>query len=261
MIINPFIIKAPYDADAYAFILAANLKTDTQANAINTLVLGLKSASLWTKIDAIYPMIGGTASAHKFNLKNPLDTNPAFRLTFAGGWTHSSTGALPNGTNAYARTYLTPSVTGAITRFAYGLYSRTNNVTGSQVYGSYNNTTVLFCQHNVNAGNFIIGTIGSVLSYTASPTTRFIMARRDAVNLIQAYRDGTSLGTNTTIVAALPNVEFYFGARNQDGTAGLFSLHEIAFAFIAGTTALTNADAGTLRTLVDSFQLALGRNI
>jgi hypothetical protein len=260
MIINSFIIKPVYDTNAQAFITAAGLTDFTQINAVNTLVLGLKSASLWTKIDAIYPMVGGTATAHKFNLKNPLDTNAAFRLSFLGGWTQSSTGAQP-GVNGYIRTYLTPSVTGAITRFAYGIYSRTQNTTPTQAYGSYNNTTVLFAQHNLTGANFIIGSAASSLTYTATPTTRFIMARRDAANLIQGYRDGTSLGTSTTTVVALPNVEFFLGARSQDGVAGLYSTHEIAFAFIAGTTALTNTDAGSLTTLVNSFQLALGRNV
>ena len=29
---------------------------------------------------AIYPFVGGTATTHKFNLKDPADINAAFRL-------------------------------------------------------------------------------------------------------------------------------------------------------------------------------------
>lgn len=97
-----------YDADAQAFITATGI-SGTNASAINTLVLDLKAANIWTKMKAIYPIIGGTATAHKFNLKNPLDTDAAFRLSFVGGWTHSSNGALPNGTNAFADTFLQPN--------------------------------------------------------------------------------------------------------------------------------------------------------
>jgi len=261
MIINPYAFGIVYDTDAQAFITAAAITDLTQRTAINNLVIGLKSASLWTKINAIYPMVGGTATSHVYNLKNPLNTDAAFRLFFSGGWVHSTNGAQPNGANTFARTFLTPSITGAITRFSFGIYSRTANTTPTQVYGSYNNSTVLFAQNNLSAANFIVGSSASLLSYTAAPSTRFIMARRDAANLVQGYRDGTSLGTNTTTITALPNVEFYFGARNADGVAGLWTNHQIAFAFIAGAAALTNTDAGTLTTLVNNFQSTLGRNV
>ena len=95
---------AAFDADAQAFITAAVITDVTQQNAINTLVVDLKGYSIWTKFSAIYPIVGGTAAQHKFNLKNPLDTDAAFRLVFSGGWTHSANGALPNGTNGYADT-------------------------------------------------------------------------------------------------------------------------------------------------------------
>jgi hypothetical protein len=100
---------AAYDPDAQAFITAAAITDVTQQGAINTLVLALKGYSIWTKFKAIYPIVGGTASQHKYNLKDPRDLDAAFRLVFNGGWTHSSTGAQPNGVNGYADTKFTPS--------------------------------------------------------------------------------------------------------------------------------------------------------
>ena len=90
--------KFSLDVDAQAFITATGITDATQITAVNNLVLGLKGNNIWTKMKAIYPMVGGTATTHKFNLKNPLDTDAAFRLVFSGGWTHSANGALPNGT-------------------------------------------------------------------------------------------------------------------------------------------------------------------
>ena len=97
------------DADAQAFITAASITDNTQNSAINTLVTQLKTYGIWTKLKAVYPFVGGTASAHKFNLKDPRDLDVAYRLTFGGGWTHSSTGAQPNGTNGYANTFFIPN--------------------------------------------------------------------------------------------------------------------------------------------------------
>ncbi|MFY7885673.1 MAG: hypothetical protein ACOVOV_12625, partial [Dolichospermum sp.] len=105
-----------YDGDAYAFdsaeTAAGTPLTTTERNAINDLVINLKNANIWTKFFALYPIIGSTATSQKFNLKNPADTNAAYRLAFIGGWTHSSNGALPNGTNAYANTFLSTSAIG-----------------------------------------------------------------------------------------------------------------------------------------------------
>ena len=94
--------KSSFDPDAQAFITAAAITDPTQQAAINTLVLDLKGYSIWSKFKAIYPIVGGTASSHKYNLKDPRDLDAAFRLTFATGWTHSANGMLPNGTTAFA---------------------------------------------------------------------------------------------------------------------------------------------------------------
>ena len=45
--------KFSYDTDAQAFINAAIITDITQANAINSLVISLKSAGIWTKMKAI----------------------------------------------------------------------------------------------------------------------------------------------------------------------------------------------------------------
>jgi len=115
------------DADAQAFIDAAAITDVTQQSAINTLVLDLKNYGIWTKMKAVYPFVGGTATTHKWNLKDPRDLNAAFRLVFSGGWTHSSTGALPNGTNAYADTFLNENTILTLNNEHLSYYSRTNN--------------------------------------------------------------------------------------------------------------------------------------
>ena len=101
----------PLDPDAAAFLSAAGISNQVQSNAINNLVLDLKEEALWTMMDAIYPVIGGTAASHKLNLKDPRDLDAAFRLSFNGSWTHNSSGmkAASVSSNNYANTYLTPS--------------------------------------------------------------------------------------------------------------------------------------------------------
>lgn len=81
--------------------------------------------NLWAKKKADYPIVGGSAAAHKFNLVNVADTNAAYRLSFTTGWSHTSTGMTP--TSAYADTFLIPNSVLGLNSKHYYIYSRTNN--------------------------------------------------------------------------------------------------------------------------------------
>src|SRR3954470_4266935 len=87
------------DTDATAFVTAASITDRAQKAAVNHYVRRLKFTGIWTKTIAVYPFIGATAAAHKFNLRNPADTDVAFRMIFSGTWTHDV-----NGGNAVANT-------------------------------------------------------------------------------------------------------------------------------------------------------------
>ena len=94
------------DANAYiAAIIASGGTTDTTIeNAIQTLFTDLKSAGVYTKMFAFYPVVGGVAASHAINAKR--DTT--YDLTFAGGWTHGVSGMTSNASTAYANTHATP---------------------------------------------------------------------------------------------------------------------------------------------------------
>ena len=248
------------DADAVAFLAAASITDPTITSAICTLVTTMKADGTWAKMSAIYPMVGGTAATHKFNLKNPLDTNAAFRLSFVGGWTHSVNGALPNGTNAYANTFLNPSTMLSLNSHSFGIYSRTNNLSGTQVYGCTVSTFVSFLQNNLTSANIMSGgVVSGVINYTAAPTTSLIMATRTSNTLFKGFRAGILLGSNTNVISGLPNSSFYLGARSDSGTPIFFSLHQLAFAFLG--SGLTDGEAAALYISVQAMQTTLGRNV
>jgi hypothetical protein len=250
------------DADVQAFVAAAAITDGAIKYALCVLVNQLKVDGIWTKCDAIYPFVGGSASAHKFNLKNPADTNAAFRLTFSGGWTHAATGATPNGVNAFANTFWTPSVNSAITRCAFGIYSRTNSLIAGQIYGCQNSSINRFVSHSIDSAYFRISAATNQIIYSASPTQKLLMARRTSTTVFEAYRDGVSLGTSAALASTLPDRNFYLGALNNGFNAGAnFTVHELAFAFLAGISALTDTDAVNLTNAVNTFQTSLGRAV
>jgi len=255
------------DADAQAFITAASITDPTQQSAINTLVTDLKGYGIWTKMKAIYPFVGGTASQHKFNLKNPLDTDAAFRLVFNGGGTHSSTGYLPNGTNGYADTKLVPSTDFTTYNHHISLYSRTNNQRDSW-NGAYMNSgqAERFVLRSTDApsGAFYYWSYGWAASsiFTANTDSRglFLVTNRSASDR-EAYRNGTTLATNTFNMSAYfpVSISLFIGSNNVNGSPSTYDNKEIAFGSLGD--GLDDTESANFYTAVQAFQTTLNRNV
>lgn len=258
-IINPYVYAAAIDPDCAAFLTATGITDPTISGAVCTLVTSLKSANLWTKFKAIYPFVGGTATTHMYNLRNPANTNAAFRLSFSGGWTHSANGAQPNGTNGFANTFYNLQIESTVNNAAFGAYLRTNSTTGLQVYGSFQ-VPLIRVFNNLSNGNIQIAFNGAII-YTPNPSTGFFFSRRESNVLNQSYRNGVSLGTTNSLTTSLPNNNFYFGATNNDGTTDFFTTHQIAFGVLGGNGTITNSEASTLYSIIQTFQTTLGRQV
>jgi hypothetical protein len=258
------------DPDAQAFISAAGITDSTQQSAIFALVASLKSASLWTKFNAVYPFVGGSASSHKFNLINPADTNAAFRLNFVGGWTHSANGATPNGTNGYADSFFnTTNLSNNSGHLSY--YSRTNSgVINEIVMGNLNDTNGgnglnLIVRRNTNLISFRATELGAATGLVDSTTTD---GRGMAIGSITSsasrkiYRNGSLLNTNTTNVNySRANATTLIAAAyiTNTASAGFYTNKECAFASIGA--GLNDTEAADLYTAVQTFQTTLGRQV
>ena len=249
----------PFDADAQAFITAAAITDSTQQAAINTLVVDLKGYGLWTKLGAIYPFVGGTASTHKFNLKNPLDTDAAFRLTFTGGWTHSTTGAKPNGVNAFADTYYNAfSLMGTNQQIGYYVGE---NLAGNYIDIGSSGGTDMGLWTRRTSDEFLFrfpqDTVGAVFTNTNS-TGNYLVFNNSTLGR-GVYKNGSSIyssafqnvnifDNNARKILLSKNVYTYFSPRQ---------LRLVAFG--TGFTSLTEVTNYT--TAVQAFQTTLGRQV
>jgi hypothetical protein len=162
---------------------------------------------------------------------------------------------LPNGTNAYANTFLIPNTILNLNSHSFGVYSRTEN-TSEKVYGCWD--TVNFLQNNFN-GNFISGGFGNIVFYTASPSKKLILLSRSANNLATAYRNGISIGTNTSAITSLPSNNFCLFARLDGATPGLYTSNELAFAFLSD--GLNSTETTNFNNLVNTLQTSLSRAV
>jgi len=260
------------DLDAQAFVVSAGLTNATQITAVDTLVTTLKTVGIWTKMRAIYPFVGGTAYSHKFNLKDPRDLDAAFRLTFSGGWTHSSTGALPNGTTGYADTKLVPS--SALTNYSSHLsfYSRTNRGSSRQAasIGSYLSPNEISLRFNFTAAGSLNNSSMSAqydgygldfATYTTSTTNYFLIGNRTANNINKVYENGVLKSTNTTTTTkVLPSARVLIGALS-DGNTNVIWYDNLESSFASIGAGLTDAEALVFYNAVQAFQTSLGRNV
>ncbi len=250
-----------YDPDAQLFIdaeLASGVVlTKNQANAINDLVLDLKLNNLWSKMKFLYPFVGSSATAHKFNLKDPRDLNIAHRLVFNGGWTHSANGALPNGTNGYASTFLIPNTHFGAGFASVGTYvNQAQTGGGARTIGSTNmdivvNTSFVRGANKASTSTTVTGPLpmdGFNVNSRISSTSTFFMNRAGTFG--------------TGVIAAVPNyatTDIVLGATNQNGTISSYSNGQLALAYCSDF--ITQAESTILKTIVQTYQTTLGRQV
>jgi len=239
--------------------------TSTVSAATITLFTSLVSNNLWDKMSAFYPMLGGNSAGCKFNGKNPVDSNAAYRLSFTGGWTFNSSGATSNGTNAYSNTFFYPSGT-TLGNQHLSVYLGNNNApsgSGKAYIGSSDSNGSYFVIGQDGAPEWFYGvSTNGGSSPGGTPSTQGLLlasatGSTSASTSIALYRNG-SIVTNTNQNSVVDRLSVYLGAFNNDGTASQFYNNQYRFSTLG--LGLTAAQVSTLSTIINTFQTSLGRN-
>lgn len=265
MLINPywFVPTITCDSDAQTFNTNAGITGTTEQSAICQLVADLKSYGLWTKMYAIYPLVGGTATTHKYNLKDPQDTNAAFRLTFVGGITHSSTGML-GAVNGYANTYVTPSTVLNQNSTHISYYSRTSqaNATACEIGttspGNAGGSLILV-KWSDGLTYYRINSLANYITVANSDSKGFYSSNRTASNVVNGWKNSNKVVSGTTASGGLSTANLIINAYNDGGSISFYSLKECAFCTIGD--GLTDMEMQNLYTAVQAYQTTLGRQV
>lgn len=247
-----------YDADAVTFFTAASITDTTQKSAVNQLVLDLKSANIWTKMKALYPVVGGVASSHAVNLKTP----GTFNLSFQTGWTHTSTGMTPNGAT-YADTNFNPSINLTTESGHVSFYSRdiAQGVYDIGVASTSNISEVhIIARYTDDKFYSSYGNYSTVPTTTNTDGRGFYITNRNSTTNTVGYKN-TSKVINTAQAGALPNLNIFISGLNRNGipNPGSYGNKQCAFASIGD--GLTDAEASLFYTAVQTFQTTLNRQI
>jgi hypothetical protein len=205
------------------------------------------------------------ANQFKFNLINPLDTDAAFRLVFNGGWTHSSNGATPNGTNGFADTKLNPFLALINNNYHLSHYSRTQKITGNEVDLAVVDTTrmigVTQYYGGISAKAFVAGDYtSSQILVNNTNTLGLLVGTRTSQTLARMFMNSAQVGSDLTLSNpnTLPNRFLYLGSNNN-GVSYEFSSKQVAFSSIGD--GLTNTEASNLYIRVQAYQTALNRQV
>ena len=246
------------DPDAIAFIVAAGITDLTQEIAIVNLVSSLKSNNLWSKMKALYPFVGGNATAHSYNLINVAQ----YQLTFMGGGTHSSLGYVGNGTTGYAKTGIIPNNVFTPNNLHFSYYSQTSTASSSGcdigVYPAPRGPIELHMLYNSTTSvAYVNSSSGSVPATTGK---RYMVASRDSSTTISATNNGvTTSGISSNSNSNLSLIEIYIHALNNQGTPGSYSNRTSSL--VSFGQSLSSSEAQTLSTIVNTYQTTLSRNV
>lgn len=250
------------DPDAQAFFdrvtTAGGTLSTTEQDAVNTLVLQMKTDGIWTKMKAIYPMVGGgtgTTAQRQAACSQNLKSS-SFTGTFsATGWTYSSTGVLNLGSGEFD-TGLNLNIMNSINDISYGYYNRTNTQsTGSFGWGRptfINNEFWIrypspsakygYLFDSGNDGGAVSDCRGwNAMSRTAS-NNKFIQLN-STINTYSSASSGTLSSRN-----------FFFGRGSQG-----YENRENALGFIGD--GITSTQMSNFYSAVQAFQTTLSRNV
>jgi len=252
------------DADVQAFMAATGISDSTIDSALCALVTSAKANGWWTKCIAIYPMVGGLDSTCKYNLKDPQDTDAAFRLSFINSPTITANGVDFNGLNQYANTHIIPSSHLDLNDVHSSYYSRENTTAGEYNIGVFEATNKEFGLIIRRAGD-VSGTViydegVSIVVVSTPDGSGYFMNSRTTSTNHNYLRNGSSIGSSAAVNSGTrPTIDTYIGCANIMGAPAFFTDKECAFCTFG--TGIDSSLAATMYTDIQTFQTALSRQV
>lgn len=244
----------PIDPHAEAYLNVAGISEPAHRDAFHVFVAYIKEKGIWQLRDAIWPMKGGNSASHSLNLKDPRDSDDAFRLQFFGGWVHNEYGAKGNSWNTYARTFYVPATHGDRDSAGLDFYSRTNIPYGYEIeMGCWNGSSGHWLMHSYG-GSMSVSINSSYSNISAqSNTLGLLLGQRINSSTLEYYLKGELIDTVSISATSAPNMEVYLGCRN-DGGAVLPMSKECAFASVG--RALSPTQVGEWEYAIQNLQTA-----
>lgn len=243
-----------YSTRTQAFATATGITDATILNALNTFDLGLISNGLDSKIKVLYPFVGGTSITCSYNFMNTASN----QITWYGGWTYSSNGITPNGTNAYGDCNFNIATTSSSLtpqNNSVSFYSRTDSQAGYDVHGAATANQLGIIARYTNGKAYYLVDSSYTPNVTNSSGTGFYLGTATS-STTKLFKNGTSIVTGTTSQTSFSGVSGPLKIATGDSTYG-----NKQCAFIHAGFGFSDSEASTFYTLVQTLQTSLSRNV
>jgi hypothetical protein len=248
------------EAETDTLVAAMSSTPDaTRIGHINTLILALKNAGIWSKLDVLWITAAHDAQAARLNWKTPA----SFALTAVNTPTFTTDrGYKGNGSSSYLNTGWNANTNGVnYTQNSASavFWNRTARAANDKaLFGVYDGGAEINTYPRYVGDEFygrVNDNVGA-LSSSANSDGLFHTDRQSSTAR-SAYRNGTSLGSyGSTSSAAIPSQPIYICAQYFSGSpSGFNGVDEIA---CAGFGASLNAEKTDLYNAIQTYMTAVG---
>ena len=258
-------ISVPNNSTLYYPSTAYEIMGSEIWEALNTCVEGMKTAlgltlksdNLSTKFKYIYPRIGGTSTAHRYNLVTGTADG-----TYNGGFTHDATGSVGNGSTGYFDTGFQFSISNfAQNSLSFGVYIKNAISENTVDFGVFSGGVCDALMYSRGAAGNMLSRLGSNSGNIANANTTSLglkVLSRTASNQYKVYEDGSLLATNTD-TSTLNNTTYNMleFAGSSAGSPVQYSNHKHTWFW--GGIGFGATEIGNIYTALNTFETTLNR--
>lgn len=256
---RPFHRPHPWSYAVSQFISRTSGLTHSRTYLYSRLIDGLIQDGVCSSLDCLYILAADTEANAKLNLKSS-----SFTIAETGAVTFTANQGYTQ-TNADASNYLSSTFNPSTAGGSYsqnsahlGIWCNTDQQSAVSALGALDgtNSCVLTIRNSDNfvgransvaAGGLTVGSIPTAIGHS--------LISRTGAALLEAYKNGASIGNNTDASTALVNLAFGVGGRNSSGTFNAAGGQFSAASFGAGLTA---AQAAALYNRIATYRTAIG---
>ena len=238
-----------------AWITATGETDTTIISALNT--LETDTTSILSKLDGIFPFVGGSASKHSLNFKN----TSLFSTTWYGGVTHNANGITGNGTNAGGESTFIPSSNSSLNDSHLSVYVRStiNEVKVDVGCADSGNNKGFEIWSNAG-GTSYAGMNDTNVNITSTADSKgFLCINRSSATVRKLYKNGSLISTDAESSVGLNAQPLNFLSLNNGGTKSFYSSKNLAF--ITFGKSLDASEQTLLYNAIQAFQTTLSRQV
>lgn len=240
-----------YDADTLALLARFTTPaTPARTGAIDALIVALKNAGVWSKLDILHVFAGADSQAALRNWKSESFT----AMTVNSPTFVADRGYTGDGSSSYLTTGYDPSTSPAGMTMAQdsahlGAFILTDSASNGFDAGAIGNRMKVRNRSGASGTSGSVSTTSAVSATGAAPPAHALAVRRDGANQI-LFRNGSQIATTAVASAGLPGAAEILRGNVAHSDRQVAAVHQGA--------ALSDVEIAALYTALLTYMQAVG---